>query len=159
MNLYIIILLWALLSLAVLAVSKKYSNGVSHKFQNFGEVDIPYVTMNIQGNPMNMIVDTGCGVSMLNLPSLKGCELMCKLTNKAISLSALTSDKVEARAMNVEFNVGKKKISEDFFMQEHEDFGNFNRMYGINIHGLLGSSFFSKNNCNIDFKTHTLNVL
>lgn len=155
---YIILTLWALFIGIVLTifVQRFLFGNISYDFQNFGAIDIPYVTLDIQGNPMNMIVDTGCGISMLAVPAIKNFELLYKKSNRRVALSAITSDKVEAGAITIDFNIGKHNVSEDFFLQDVEDFGNFKKMYGIEMHGLLGSSFFDANNCKIDFKTHTL---
>ena len=156
---YILITLWVLFLIAVPVVMIFGIKSTSYKFKHFEDIEIPYVTMDIQGNLFNMVVDSGCAVSLLNVPSIRGCELMYQKTDKEVALSALTSDRIESRAINVKFNIGKKEVSEDFYLQNHEDFGNFERMHGITIHGLLGSSFFHKNNCKIDFEKHELIVL
>lgn len=152
----ILITLWALFLVAVFTVTARSKH---YSFQNFEATEIPYVKIDIQGNILNMVVDTGCAVSLLNMPTLSNCELLFKNSNKAISLSALTEDKVDAKAITVDFNIGKKQVTEDFYLQNVEDFGNFQKMHGITLHGLLGSSFFHNNECNIDFKNHRLSVL
>lgn len=156
----VLIILLALFLVAMLAgLTYRRLKTSTYKFKDFEVTEIPYITMDIQGNLFNMVVDTGCAVSLLNVPSLKGCELLYKDINKAIDLSAVTSDKIEARGINIKFDIGKKEISEDFYLQNHEDFANFNKMHGITIHGLLGSSFFHNNNCRINYKNHQLEVL
>lgn len=155
---YIILSLWALFIVAVLIGAQKARKCTNFDFQNFGVTDIPYITLNIQGNLMNMIVDTGCGISMLVVPALKEMELLYKKSSKRVALSAITNDKVNAGAITVDFNIGKKKVTEDFYLQDYEDFGNFQKMYGITVHGLLGTSFFDNNNCRIDYKNHRLIV-
>lgn len=154
----ILFLVWLLFLLVVLAhlIKLRLDYG-AYPFQNYGEVDIPYITLDIQGNLFNMIVDTGCGVSIINEPALNGCdELLYKESKKKVSLSAITSDSVESKGITVSFNIGKKTVTEDFFIHNTEDFGNFSKLYGIEIHGLLGSSFFDANNCKIDYKKHCL---
>lgn len=153
-----LLLLWALFICAVLTyiAQQVINGGKSLDFKNFEAVEIPYVTIDIQGNLMNMVVDTGCAVSLLNIPSISNCELMYKKSGKSVNLSAITSDRVNSDGITIDFNVGKKKVTEDFYLQNTDDFGNFNTIHGITLHGLLGSSFFEKNNCKIDFKTHQL---
>lgn len=154
---YVLLVLWALFVVAVLIISFGKSP-VVYAFENYGKTDIPYVTIDIQGNLFNMIVDTGCGVSMLNKPSIKDAELLYKKSENKISLSALTPDSVEAGCIVIDFNIGKKKVSEEFYLTEHEDFASFRSLYNIEMHGLLGSSFFDSNNCRIDFENHVLIV-
>lgn len=153
-----LLLLWALFIVAVLTyiAQQVINKGKSLDFKNFEAVEIPYVTIDIQGNLMNMVVDTGCAVSLLNIPSISNCELMYKKSGKSVNLCAITSDRVNSDGITIDFNVGKKKVTEDFYLQNTDDFGNFNTIHGTTLHGLLGSSFFEKNNCKIDFKTHQL---
>lgn len=157
---YVLLSLWALFIIVCLVeIAKKivWKRRV-FEFQNYNDVDIPFVTLNIQGNLMNMIVDTGCGVSILNEAAIKNCELLYRNSDRKVSLSAMTDESVEMGAKKISFNIGKKEVTEDFFIHNVSDFGNFNSMYGIECHGLLGSSFFNNYNCKIDFKKHTLTV-
>lgn len=153
---YILLILWALFIVAVLTIL--FQKISAFEFKDFEDTEIPYITMDIQGNMFNMIVDTGCAVSMLNIPAINKCELLYQKTDKEVSLAALTDDSLESKAINVKFNIGKKEVSEDFYLQNHEDFANFNKWHNIEIHGLLGSSFFDKNNCKIDYGNHSLTI-
>ena len=157
----IYVLIFLLIVFAVTSAAYVYREEIlchKYKFRHFDAVEIPYVTMDIQGNTMNMIVDTGCAVSLLNIPSLKHCELLYKKVDKEVTLAAITEEKTRAKAISVDFNIGKKKVTEEFFLQNVDDFGNFEKMHNVTIHGLLGSSFFEANKCKIDFKTHSLIV-
>lgn len=155
---FVLTLLWILFLISIVVSVILMHSSSSYDFQ-IGEIDIPYVTMDVQGNQFNMIVDTGCGVSLLNKPAIQDCELMYQNCDRVVSLSAITDDKIESGAITVSFEVGKREVTEDFFLQDVEDFGNFQQMYGITIHGLLGSSFFEKNNCVIDYENHTFTIL
>lgn len=155
---YLIVCLWILFIIAVIAGLYDLMKGHSFGFQNFRDIEIPYVTFDIQGNTVNMVVDTGCAVSMLNKRAIAGFELMYRDSGREVSLSAITEDRVNARGITIDFNIGKTQVSEDFFMQDVDDFGNFEKLHGVTLHGLLGSSFFDKNACKIDFKTHKLIV-
>lgn len=157
---YVLLSLWALFIIVCLVeIAKKivWKRRI-FEFQEFDNVDIPFVTINIQGNLMNMIVDTGCGVSMLSESAIKDCELLYRNSDRKVSLSAVTNESVEMNAKKISFNIGKKEVTEDFFIHSADDFGNFRAQYGIECHGLLGSSFFNNYNCKIDYKKHTLTV-
>lgn len=154
----ILLLLWILFLLATPAVVlyNKYCLKTSFAFQNFKITEIPYIVLDIQGNQLNMIVDTGCGISMINQQTIEEYNLLCTDSGKSVSLSAVTSDQITANAVTIEFNIGNNEFKEDFFVHNTEDFGNFQAMHGIKIHGLLGSSFFDNYNCKIDYKKHSL---
>lgn len=153
----VLLSLWAVFIIVVLiTILWKGLGGNTFEFQNFHTTDIPYVTIDIQGNPLNMIVDTGCGMSILCTQAIADCELLYRNSDRKISLSAITSDKVNSDVITLDFKCGKKDITEDFCINDTPDFGNFYAMYGIRIHGLLGSPFFDKNNCKVDYKHHSL---
>lgn len=154
---YSLLTLWGLFLIAICVIVLGYER-VSYAFQGFDEAEIPYITIDIQGNQLNMIVDSACAVSMLNPKALTDCELLYKPTDKNVSLSAMTSDSIKARAITVEFNIGKKEVSEDFYLHATDDFANFGSWHNVVIHGLLGSSFFDKNKCSIDYESHSLIV-
>ena len=93
---YILLILWALFIVAVLTIL--FQKISAFEFKDFEETEIPYITMDIQGNMFNMIVDTGCAVSMLNIPAINKCELLYQKTDKEVSLAALTDDSLESKA-------------------------------------------------------------
>ena len=106
----IIITVWLLFVIYVL-VSFGYLSfrGIFYKdlaFQQFADpVDIPYVTLNIQDNFLNMIVDTGCAVSLLHDKALQQMELLLpyRESEKRINLTALTTETVQSSSINIDF--------------------------------------------------------
>lgn len=150
----VVFLIWLLSVVAIPILIAR----VGHKyyFQRFKETEIPYITLDVQGKPLNMIVDSGCAVCLINKPALEGLEY--EDSGMAIALSALTSDHVDSTSVKISIKIGGKTIGEDFFIQDLEDMGNFKKMHGIEIHGLLGSHFFDTYNCSIDYKKHCLIV-
>ena len=159
MKILLVLTVLAAASALTLFLWRKYFTKPVFKFQNFGLVDIPYITMDIQGNQMNMIVDTGCGCSILNnIKGNKDIELLYRESQKKTQITALTPETNTMSNIIVDFDVNKKTISHEFCVYDNDDFGNFNAMYGISIHGLLGSDFLDKVNAKIDFKKHTLTV-
>lgn len=128
-------------------------------FQNFGVVDVPYVTMDIQGKKFNMIVDTACGVSLFCVKPLVESGIHYEVSQRHASLQALTDETVETEAVNVEFMLNGLPVKETFFVY-HEDvnFSDFEEKYGITIHGLIGVEFLDAHDCKVDFKTHKLIV-
>ena len=150
---------WVLLAAAALYVAfdKLCRKGTSFKFNNYPDVvDVPYITMDIQGNLLNLVVDSGCGVSLFGSDVFKDREFMYRKTNSSVHLAAITSDNVKSDLMRIDFNIGKKEVYEDFALCDVNDFGNFERMCGIKVHGILGSSFFDRYKCKIDYSKHRL---
>lgn len=155
----LIISLWALLASVALCQAFRMlcMKGTRYKFSNFPEVvDVPYITMDVQGNILNLVVDTGCGVSLIGSDVFNSMELMYKNTNSSVHLTAITPDNVQSSLIRVDFNIGKKEVYENFGLCEVSDFGNFEKMYGIKIHGILGSSFLDRYKCKIDYGKHQL---
>lgn len=125
-----------------------------YKFQGNGISDIPYVTIDIQGHKLNMIVDTGCGVSIITKDILD--KLKYTSSDKTINLSALTSDSLKSNVVSIDFNIANKKFTENFVVYAQSNLANFETMYGITIHGLLGNEFMEHTNCKIDYNNHCM---
>jgi len=123
-------------------------------FQNFPRTDVPYVTLNIQGKLLNMIVDTGCGISILSKDALK--DLKYEESPRKINLNSLTPSSLVTEVVTVPFIIGGKEIKEDFSVYSQDDIGCFGANYGVVMHGLLGNEFFAKTKCKIDFKKNSL---
>lgn len=156
----ILIILWTLFIIAVSAVMIRNKNHAPtlFEFQNFVETGITYVVIDIQGNLLNMVVDSGCAGSMLVKSAIDSCEFMYKKTDDVANFSTITSEKTQAKAINIDFNIGKKKVNENFYVVDTDDFVSFNELFGITIHGLLGASFLEANGCTIDYENHKLIV-
>lgn len=150
----ILILLWILFIAVSLWVAFHCINKHTYEFQHFNRVDIPYITIDIQGNLLNMIVDTGCGISIIRKDVLS--ELEYETSPRNLSLAALTSDSLSSNTVSIPFNIGKKEFTEDFVVYPETDLANFQSQYGITMHGLLGTEFFKATKCQIDFVNHSV---
>lgn len=153
---YIILVVWLLIVAGIIALLIKFFSKKEKvlEFQNYDKTDIPYVTIDIQGMPFNMIVDTGCGVSIISSETLEILEY--KESKRQIRLSAITSDKIESGMVTVPIDIDGKTIEEDFAIYPENNIGNFNIMYGITIHGILGNEFMNKTKCKIDYSKHAV---
>ena len=154
----LLVLIWVSFVILILLTIlwKTYVKGTQYGFQKYGPIDIPYVILNIQGHSLNMIVDSGCGTSILNKPAIDKFNLAYKKLNKGYALSALTEESINADCILVEYKLNEENVVDEFSVYNTPDFGNFIQMYGIEIHGLLGTSFFDAHKCTIDFKEHCL---
>lgn len=155
---YVFFILWALLVVAVSMLFLYYftNRGTKYDFKQYDEFEMPYVTINIQDIPMNLLVDTACTVSMLNKPSFENRELLYQDTGKKMSLTAVTNQEIVSSTIIVKYNIGKKEVEDEFFVQDEKDFGDCQKKHGITIDGVIGAAFLDKYNCIVDFKKHKL---
>lgn len=155
---YIIIILW-LVFLTVLVFSAAYTVNTkcrSYMFQDTGIVDIPYITIDIQGVPMNMIVDSGGAVSIITASALEG--IAYEKCQRQVSLNAITGESIPSAMVTIPISIGNHEVIGDFIVHDTDDFANFGSMYGITIHGLLGNEFFEKTGCRIDYRKHSVTL-
>jgi hypothetical protein len=154
------IYVWTFFTVFIIAVfisyiiNKKVRNRHYYKFEGSGISDIPYVTIDIQGHKFNMIVDTGCGVSIITKNALD--KIKYTPCNKSINLSALTSDCLKSDVVTIGFNIAGKESTSNFAVYNQDNFACFETMYGITIHGLLGNEFMEHTNCRIDYNNHCI---
>lgn len=153
----ILLILWAVLLVGLLIAFYKYARSKPNTlflFKDFNKTDIPYINIDIQGQSLNMLVDTCCGISILKRGLID--KLEYEKSPRKISLQALTSDSLTSSTVSVPISIGNKKIVEDFALYDGEDIANFEVLYGITLHGILGAEFFEKTHCKIDYKKHCL---
>jgi predicted aspartyl protease len=127
-------------------------------FHNFDVVDVPYISVDINGKSYNFIVDTGSGVSIID-SSLLNKGFKYSRVNKEVNVSGIEGNNHTMSAVNIDFSINNKKVNEDFYVHDCEEmFGNFETLYNITISGLLGSSFLNKYKGIIDFDKLTIRI-
>ncbi|MBP3280165.1 MAG: hypothetical protein J6M44_14545, partial [Butyrivibrio sp.] len=114
----------------------------------------PYVIVRSGDITLNMIADSGCGVSIIDRMMLD--IIPHERTNESISLTALTPDSMESDIVVVPITINKKQISQKFAAYESDDIANFRALYGISIQGILGSDFMEATGCKVDYSKHAL---
>lgn len=150
----ILIALWFIFILLLIVVTIKRSNGgLIYQFQEIERTEIPYITINIQGISLNMIIDTGAAMSILVANVAQ--KLNFDVSNRTAELSALTTDSIKSTIISVPMTVNGIHIREDFALYEECDIGNFQRR-GIQIHGILSNTFLEKVKGHIDYNKHVL---
>lgn len=153
----IFVVLWIALIIALLVVLFKYAYSrpsAIFLFQNENKTDVKYITIGIQDQQLNLLVDTGCGISIIS--SKVAATLKHQKSPRKINLSALTPDSLASNVVSIPIVLGNKTITEDFALYDEDDIANFEALYGITLHGILGAEFFEKTNCKIDYKKHCL---
>lgn len=156
---YIIIITWLALVAVIVYIFYSFLNkkkGSIYEFQNFGRGDIPYVTIDVQGIPLNFIVDSGCGISIISESILK--DIHYEESPRKVNLSAITSDSIKSGVVAVPVEINGKTVNVDFAVHPACDIANFEALYGVTIHGLLGDEFFYRTRCKIDFGKHAITL-
>lgn len=154
----IIILFWLLLVFFILYLAfKRLAKTQKHPFQAFDKTDVPFITIDIQGKQLNLLVDTGCGISIISKNALE--NLSYTPSPRKINLKALTDDTLDSETVSIPITVCGKEIIEDFVIyDQEEDMAGFQKHYGITLHGILGNEFFEKTHCKIDYKKHLVTL-
>lgn len=130
------------------------SKSLEFPFQNYRKTDVPYIEFPIQGQNFNVLVDTGCAVSIISKVALEG--IRYSESKRKVSLSALTSDSIPSNVVSVPFTLKGENYNEEFVLYDDSDIGGFEVKYGITIHGILSNEFLDKMGAKVDFKRHSV---
>ena len=152
----IIIFLWLVfIGCLVYSLAKhlKTRNSQVHFFQTM-KSDIPYITIDIQGNILNMIVDSGAGVSLITEEALT--FLSFEESDREVTLQGIVNESTPPKMVTIPISVKGREVKEDFIRIQADDLAGFGKKYGVIIHGLLGNEFFEKTGCIIDYKNHSV---
>ena len=149
-----LVILTCILIMLLLCLGKMVKREETLVFQSAKKPAIPYVIVRSGDITLNMIVDSGCGVSIIDRMMLD--IIPHERTNESISLTALTPDSMESDIVVVPITINKKQISQKFAAYESDDIANFRTLYGISIQGILGSDFMEATGCKVDYSKHAL---
>lgn len=144
-------IIWVILIIAIaFFLIKKAGGGEVVYFQLGRKPDVPYIVIKSGNVSLNMIVDTGCGASIIDKSILNSLEY--QEMDETVNLSALTSDSVNSKIVAIPLTIKGKQIMQKVAPIESCDIANFRALYGVTSHGLLGSDFMETTGCHIDYK-------
>ena len=148
--------LWFLLIVVycVVAVKRFLDRGYIYPFEENDLIGIPYVTIDIQGKPYNMLIDSGAALSIIRKDILNTLEY--EESERKVSMQTLTPSDVPNSVVTLPITIGKTVVKDDFIVYETDDLANFQKLYGVVLHGILGNEFYIRTKCNIDYKEHRL---
>lgn len=154
----ILFVLWLALIIAVVYIAGKkfFVKETTYSFKDYNKTDIPYITMDVQGVSLNMLVDTCCAVSIINKNALD--KVKYEVSERKVSLVALTPASVPTDIVNVPVAINGKSFVADFAVYDDDDLCSFKKKYGVTLHGILGKEFLEALQCRIDFKKHTITI-
>ena len=155
----IIFSLWiafVIVTIILLVYNLKSKSYKKYLFQNYSKVGIPYVILDVQGHPLNLIVDSGAAVSVITKEALG--IVSYEPCMRRIEVSATTNESIPANMVTIPVNINGRELREDFIVHDVEDLANFKTQHGIVAHGILGNEFFDKTGCKIDYRKHVVTL-
>ena len=149
--LFIIILVSACAILAHFVCDKRKPNLNKMSFRETMDLcDLPIVTFLNNGNKFNFLLDTGASKSVINTEVLQ--SMSYKEANISGNVYGLDGKKYETSYVNVFLNYRGREYEEEFqVLDMSAPFGNLKSDFGINVHGILSSSFFEKYRYILDY--------
>lgn len=113
--------------------------------------ELPVVTFLNNGRKLNFLLDTGASGSIIDSNALEG--LLFTKLNKVGDVFGMEGNKQEVTFISMSLG-HRGKIYDDEFqvMDMSSPFGNMKAEYGVNLHGVLSSTFFQKYQYVLDFQ-------
>lgn len=119
--------------------------------ESFDLTEMPIVSFQNNGKTLNFLLDTGSTISHIDKSVIDSLEFI-KLKKKAIvtGLEGITAQNKSVR-MNIEYK--GKPYGETFSVSDLSGpFNQIKKESGVNLHGILGTSFFNTYKYVVDFK-------
>lgn len=114
---------------------------------------LPIVTFKQGKNKFNLLIDTGSTKSVI-LPSLLEVIKYADLKEKG-TIFGMEGNVINTSYVNVNFKLHKNEYAETFQVVDMSSaFNAIKQDTGVNIHGILGNSFFENYGYVIDFKDY-----
>ena len=112
--------------------------------------DLPIVTFINNGNKFNFLLDTGASKSVINTEVLQ--SMSYKEANISGNVYGMDGKRYETSYVSVLLNYRGREYEEEFqVLDMSAPFGNLKNDFGINVHGILASSFFEKYRYILDY--------
>lgn len=156
---YILIIAAIVISVATIAngiedYSKKESNKTKKENISFKEsidlVGLPIITFTNNRRKLHFLLDTGSDMSYINksvLPHLK-----YKDVDKEINIVNSSGSALSQGCCELSFKYKKQEFIEEFYKNDlDEAFRTIKEDSGVQLHGILGSRFFTKYKYILDF--------
>ena len=156
MVLKIVVVLLAVINVAVIVNGiEDYRRQKKKKIMSFREamdlVELPIVTFYNNDKKLNFLLDTGSDLSYINksiLPSLEYKEI-----NESMNIISIGGNSQSLGCCDMTVTYKNKKFIDRFYISDlDEAFGVIKAETGVQIHGILGSKFFSKYKYILDFE-------
>ena len=120
---------------------------VSYDSMSFRETmdlcELPIVTFMNNGKKLNFLLDTGASKSVIHSGALEG--LTYKSINKSGDVYGMDGKRKDVSFINMSIEYRGKDYNEEFqSIDMSTPFSNLKDDFGVNLHGILSSTFFQK---------------
>lgn len=106
-------------------------------------VELPIVTFMNNGRKLNFLLDTGASYSSINEAALKG--LSYEETGESGGYFGIEGTIQESKYVRMNVGYRSQSYEDDFQVADlSQAFGNIKQEFGINLHGIIGNTFFQK---------------
>lgn len=113
--------------------------------------DLPIITLRQGDKRINLLLDTGSTKSVI-LPSILD-TLEYEVTGEVGTIYGMEGNMIETKYINMDLMYNYITYNEKFQVVDMSNaFNSIKQSTGVNIHGILGNSFFEKYGYVIDFK-------
>ena len=105
--------------------------------------ELPIVTFMNNGKKLNFLLDTGASKSVIHSGALEG--LIYKSINKSGDIYGMDGKRQDVSFISMSIGYKGKEHSEEFqSIDMSVSFNNLKSDFGVNLHGILSSTFFQK---------------
>lgn len=119
--------------------------------ESFDLTDMPIISFRNNGKTLNFLLDTGSTISHIDRSVINDLEFI-KLKRKAV-VTGLEGITTQNRSIKMDIEYKGKPYGEVFSVSDLSGpFDQIKKESGVNLHGILGTSFFNTYKYVIDFK-------
>ena len=112
--------------------------------------DLPVITLYQNGKRYNFLLDTGSNRSHISVEYID--ELKIKYAKSSTQVSGIEGNSMEVKQGVSVFEYRGKELSDFFLISDlRKAFEHVKTTYGVQLHGILGTSFFTRYKYVIDF--------
>lgn len=124
-------------------------NEISFK-AGFDLTDMPVITLYQGDKKFNFLLDTGSTDSIIDSNILK--EIDYKVNNAVSNLFGMEGQTKQVKSCEITLYFGNKGYTYDYLINDmSQAFGQIKDSTGVNLHGIIGSSFFNRFKYVLDF--------
>lgn len=112
--------------------------------------ELPIVTFRNNDKKFNFLLDTGATNSVINKSALA--DMVSNPTEKKDTIYGSDGNREEVDIVSIGISYKDNTFDEEFYAKDLDAaFGNLKVSHGVNLHGILGNSFFQRYRYVIDF--------
>lgn len=132
----------------------KRHNGISFK-DSLDLTDLPVITLDNDGEKLNFLLDTGSNMSHFNSEAVNLLKDYESINKEGQSIVTATGTSEASHWLRIPLKYKKQIFFEDFMLLDlKEAFDTIHKENGVQIHGILGNSFFTKYGYVLDFDSN-----